>query len=77
MQHTEYDQVTQPTTSKPITPLLTVRDFHFHLHGALGINAIRAAVREGRIRSVLIGERKRLIPASELTDWPHREIGRN
>ena len=66
-----------PTAPRPITPLLTIKDFHRHLNGALGINAIREAVREGRIRSVQIGERKRLIPASELTDWPHREIGQN
>ena len=66
-----------PTTSAPITPLLTIKHVHQLLKGALGINAIRDAVREGRIRSVKVGERKRLIPVSELTDWPHREIGRN
>jgi len=69
--------LTPPTTTKPITPLLTIKDFHHHLNGALGINAIRSLVREGRIRSVQIGERKHLIPASELTDWADREIGTN
>ena len=70
-------QLQAPPSEVALPPLLTIKAFHHHLNGALGINAIRDAVRGGRIRSVQIGERKRLIPASELTDWPHREIGRN
>lgn len=54
-------------------PLLTIRDFHSCFEGAIGINAVRAAVKQGRIRSIRVGERKRLIPRSELTEWPLRE----
>lgn len=55
--------------------LLTVQGFHRALGGAVGINSLRKAVREGRIRSLRVGERKRLIPATELTNWPLREVG--
>lgn len=65
----------QPYSS--IKPLLSPSEFHAHMHGAVGINAIRRLVREGRIRSILAGERNRLIPASELTNWPLRELERD
>jgi len=54
-------------------PLLTIQEVHEHFGGAIGINAIRSAVRDGRIKSLTVGERKRLIPHSELHDWPQRE----
>ena len=54
-------------------PLLSVREFHRHFDGSIGINQIRAAVSAGRIKSVPVGTRKRLIPASELKDWISRE----
>jgi hypothetical protein len=58
----------------PINPrLLTIPDFHRALGGTVGINSLRQAVREGRIRSLRVGERKRVIPATELADWPQRE----
>jgi hypothetical protein len=60
----------QPTI---LPALLSVQDFHRALGGAIGINSLRSAVREGRVRSLRVGERKRLIPASELADWPQRE----
>ena len=56
-------------------PLLTVREFYAALGGAIGINAVRDAVRDGRIRSLLVGERKRLIPATEVVEWLRREAG--
>ena len=59
----------------PRPSLLTITRFHRELGGTVGINALRTAVRVGRIRSLRVGERKRLIPASELTDWPNRETG--
>lgn len=59
----------------PTLPLLTVRGFHQALGGAVGINTLRRAVRDGRIRSIQLGERKRLIPTTELADWPQREGG--
>jgi hypothetical protein len=62
----------QPTH---LPALLSVQDFYRALGGAIGINALRTAVREGRVRSLLVGERKRLIPATELTNWPLRETG--
>lgn len=57
-------------------PLLTAVEFHEQFRGTLGINAIRRLVKEGRIRSIAAGDRKRLIPASELTNWPQREMER-
>jgi hypothetical protein len=58
----------------PINPrLLTIPDFHRALGGTVGINSLRRAVREGRIRSLRIGERKRVIPSTELANWPLRE----
>ena len=59
-----------------LKPLLTANEFHAHLHGALGINAIRRLIKDGNIRSIPAGERKRLIPATELTNWPLRELER-
>lgn len=57
-------------------PLLTAVEFHEQLQGTVGINAIRRLVKEGRILSITAGDRKRLIPASELTNWPQRELER-
>lgn len=54
-------------------PLLTIPEFHRALGGAVGINAVRTLVNTGRIRSVSLGLRKRVIPSSELNDWPARE----
>lgn len=55
--------------------LLTISEFHSELGGAIGINTIRRAVREGRIHSLQVGERKRVIPSSEVHAWPRREAG--
>lgn len=55
-------------------PLLTVPEFHRHLGGALGINAVRQLVNKGDIRSIPAGVKKRLIPYSELTNWPNRAL---
>ena len=60
------------TTTEPL-PLMTIAQFHQRLGGAVGINAIRAAVASGRIRSIQVGERKRVIPTTELRDWLARE----
>lgn len=57
-----------------IKPLLTTTEFHAELGGAISLSNIRRLVREGRIKSIRAGERKRLIPASEIRDWPAREI---
>lgn len=65
--------MTAPTQNHT-KPLLTPTEFHACLQGAIGINAVRRLVRDGRIRSIAAGERKRLIPASELTNWPQREM---
>ena len=55
-------------------PLLTIKEFHYFFGGAVFINAIRRAVNEGRIQSIAVGARKRLIPTSELSAWPLREL---
>lgn len=62
-----------PAPSPLPRPLLTITEFHREFRGAIGINAIRTAVSNGRIKSIAVGERKRLIPASEILDWPVRE----
>ena len=56
--------------------LLTVAEFHDQFAHRIGINMVYQLVRQGRIRSIRLGERKILIPSTELTDWPDREIGR-
>lgn len=55
--------------------LLSVEEFHTLNEGRIGKNTLYRMVREGRIRSIKLGERKILIPASELNDWPARELG--
>jgi hypothetical protein len=62
-----------PSTPLARPALLTVQGFHHALGGAVGINSLRKAVREGRIRSLRVGERKRVIPSTELADWPQRD----
>jgi hypothetical protein len=62
----------QPTS---LPALLSVQDFHRALGGAIGINSLRSAVRDGRVRSLRVGERKRVIPSTELANWPLREAG--
>ena len=61
-----------PTVTEPL-PLMTIAQFHQRLGGVIGINAIRAAVATGRIRSIQVGERKRVIPNTELHNWLDRE----
>lgn len=51
--------------------LLSVREAAERL--GLGINSTYALVREGRLRSISVGNRKRLIPAHELEDFITRE----
>ena len=63
-------QVNHPSTK----PLMTIKEFHAHFAGTIGINSIRAAVTAGRIHSISMGVRKRLIPSSEIEAWPRREI---
>lgn len=68
-----------PHSHSPAPPhepptLLTISEFQTHFSQHIGINTIRNLVRLGRIKSIRLGERKILIPASELTDWPKREL---
>lgn len=54
--------------------LLTVTEFWDRLDRRVGLNTLYRLVHDRRIRSIRLGERKILIPATELTDWPHREL---
>ena len=70
-----HHQPAAPQVSHQSTkPLLTIKEFHAHFAGTIGINSIRAAVTDGRIQSITVGVRKRLIPTTELEAWPLREI---
>lgn len=60
----------------PLPPLLTVVEFHQYFESRIGTNTIYSLVSEGRIRSIRLGERKLLIPSSEVVDWPARETER-
>ena len=60
----------------PPPRLLTVSEFLDHFPGILGKNMAYELIRSGRIRSIRLGERKILIPESEITDWPTRELER-
>ena len=53
--------------------LLTPKEFYEELGGAIGINQVRELVRAGRIKSIPIGKRKRLIPHQEVWEFPLRE----
>lgn len=67
------------STETPVsipTPIkmLSINEFYELLNRSIGKNKIRQFVKDGRIRSIPVGEVKRLIPATELTDWVHREL---
>lgn len=74
----EYRLTTTATAVGPAPPappaLLTVAEFWNLLDRRVGLNTLYRLVHDGRIRSIRLGERKILIPATELTDWPHREL---
>jgi len=61
--------------SQPPKPFYTPAEFYTALGGTIGRSAIYELVRANRIRHVRLG-RKILIPATELTEFPHREMGR-
>jgi excisionase family DNA binding protein len=63
-----------PAQSPPA--LLTITEFHRHFQARIGKNALYRLVSSGRIRSIRLGERKILIPSTELHDWPAREVER-
>lgn len=56
--------------------LLSITEFHAELDGRVGLNSLYRLIRLGRIKSIRLGERKILIPASEVGDWPMRELER-
>lgn len=56
--------------------LLTVEEFYEHFKPKIGKNRIRDLINRHVIRSIRLGERKILIPATELTEWPEREVDR-
>lgn len=57
-------------------PFYTPAEFYTALGGSIGRSAIYELVRANRIRHVRLG-RKILIPATELTEFPLREMGRS
>jgi len=50
------------------------QEFYLKHDRRIGRDTIYRLLAEGRIRSVRPGKRKILIPASELHDWPAREL---
>lgn len=50
------------------------KEFYLKHDRRIGRDTIYRLLAEGRIRSVRPGKRKILIPASELHDWPAREL---
>ena len=53
-------------------PLLTPREFHEAMHGAIGLAKIYELLHAKRIKHTRLG-RKILIPRREVVDFPHRE----
>ena len=53
-------------------PLLTPREFHEAMHGAIGLAKIYELLHAKRIKHTRLG-RKILIPRQEVVDFPHRE----
>lgn len=54
-------------------PLLSPEEFGESLHGVIGRNSLYGLLGAGRIKHIRVG-RKILIPRSELTDFPAREV---
>lgn len=50
------------------------RELYLKFEKSIGLNTIYRLVGEGRIYSVRLGRGKILIPASELHNWPEREL---
>jgi excisionase family DNA binding protein len=50
------------------------REFYLKFGKRIGRDTIYRLIREERIRTVRPGKRKILIPASEVEDWPRREL---
>jgi excisionase family DNA binding protein len=65
-----------PSTNGHSRSLLTVAEFHEHFRPKIGRNKVYELVQTGRLKSLRLGERKILIPATELYDWPARELER-
>lgn len=65
-----------PTPVGPPPRVLTVRQFHSAIGGAIGLNSLYALVRSGRIKSVRVG-RKHLILGSEIAEFFDREANSN
>ena len=65
-----------PTDGVHPPALLTVTEFYEQFQPAIGKNRIYELIESRRIKSLRLGERKILIPASELVDWPARELER-
>lgn len=61
-------------TAKPKPSLLTPDEFYNAMGKKIGKNSIYEGIASERIRSIRFG-RKILVPASEVEDFPRREIG--
>lgn len=61
---------------KPTPRVLTVKEFHAAIGGAIGINSLYGFARSGRLKTVRVG-RKRLVLAAELDDFFQREAEAN
>lgn len=53
---------------------LSPKEFYLQFDKRIGRDTIYRLIQEERIRSVRPGKRKILIPVSEVTDWPKREL---
>lgn len=66
-------------TEAPITEprFYTPAQFHDHFKPHVGRDTIYRLINDGRIKAVKLYDRKLLIPASEIHDWPQREMDRS
>lgn len=72
MSRTYERPVTSPVAQRTPARVLTVRQFHAAIDGAIGLNSLYGFARSGRLKTVKVG-RKHLILASELENFFQRE----
>lgn len=69
---TSYSPFLPPPPSGPSPRVLTIKQFHAAIDGAIGLNSLYELARCGRLKTVRIG-RKLLVLASEVDNFFLRE----
>lgn len=68
------DQLGGGSPSRAPRKFYSPKEFYLEFDKRIGRDTIYRLIQEERIRTVRPGKRKILIPASEIEDWPKREL---